>query len=184
MRNLLIAAMIVLVPAATACGGGSGSVLQDGGGSTNAGFTPAQPSPGTNTTSMEPGPSSGEAVSIQVGVTDTQDVYGASFVVEYDPAVATFLGWRRGSLLERDGHAPTYTIDQAVPGQIVVGVSRNGNVQPVDVSGTAPLVVLDFRMTRAGVTELRFSSERLYDGGVPPQPLPNVSWFGGSLHAN
>lgn len=185
-RNLLIAILALLMPAALACGGsgGSGSVIGDGDGSLDAGFTPVQPAPGSNTAALGTGNSSGGVVGIEVTVTDVQDVYAAAFVLEYDPDVATFLGWDHGVVLEQGGQTPTYTVNQATPGQIVVGASRTGNAPAVDVAGTQSLIVLTFRLTRAGSTTLEFASKELYDSQVRPQPIPNVSWFGGSLHAN
>jgi hypothetical protein len=186
MKNAMIALMVLSVAAAVACGGGSSSdsVIHSGGGSTTVGFQPAQPAPGSNTISMESGAPAGDAVSLEVIITETEDVYGASFRVQFDPALASFLGWHHGTLLERGGHAPTYTINQVVPGEIVVGVSRNGNVPPVNATGSEPLVILDFRMTRAGTSDVSFSAAELYDGSLPPQRIPGVAWFGGTLYAN
>ena len=186
MKNAMVTLMILLIPAAVACGGGSSSdsVINGGGGSSSIGFNPSEPAPGANTVALGTDSPSGDAVSLDVNVTDTQDVYGASFRVQFDPSLITFLGWRRGSVLERGGHVPTYTINQAVPGEIVVGISRNGDVPAVDVTGSEPLVVLDFRMTRAGTSEVVFSAAELYDGSLPPQQIPGLAWFGGTLYAN
>lgn len=186
MNKKWMAAAFLIIPMAVGCGGGgSNALVSEGDDSLGAGFVPAQPAPGSNTTAMGTGTASGSSVSIQVTVTDTDSVYGAAFRVEYDPTRAKFVNWAPGSLLERDGKVPTYQVDGAsTPGQIFVGASRTGNVPAVSVTATEPLIVLNFRVLQAGDTPLQFTAEQLFDGQVPPQSLSGIHWFGGTLRAN
>ncbi len=186
-KNVKCLAMaLLMIPMTVACGGGGGSAaVTDGGSSIGAGFVPLVPTPGANTTAMGAGTARGAAVGIQVTVTDTDTVYGASFRVDYDPARVQFVGWNPGTLLEHGGHAPTYQVDgTSTPGAIFVGASRTGNVPAVNVTSTEALVVLNFRVLEAGDSPLAFSDEQLYNGQVPPQSLSGIHWFGGTLHAN
>ena len=175
--------LLVLAAAVAACGGGGGG---SGGGvvspSLSASFLPDTPNPGANSVSMAEGAASGDVVTVQVRVTDTNDVYGAAFDVTWnDPSIAQYLGWSPGTLLEEGGNVPNYTVEGSVPGRVVVGAARSGNVSGVDVSGTRVLIALDFRLLRTALTPAVFTANpQLYDSQL--QPIA-VSWHAGSLQA-
>jgi len=181
-----IAATFLLIPMAVGCGSsGTSAVVADGNLSLGGGFVAQQPDPPPNSTALEPGIAHGDAVSIQVTVTDTQRVYGGAFRIDYDPGHAQFLGYSPGTLLEQGGYAATYQVDgSSTPGQVLIGASRTGDVPAAQVTGAAPIIVLNFRVLQPGSTTVAFSNEQLYDGQVPPQTLHGVQWFGGSLQAN
>jgi hypothetical protein len=73
------------------CGSGGGNVPGVIGGVVNATFTPTNPTPGTNSISMQPGEQTGDTFQVVVTVTDIVDFFGAAFRVEFDPTTATFL---------------------------------------------------------------------------------------------
>ena len=184
MRRWLRVALLCTLPATMACGGGGGdSAVPDGGSSLTASFAPNTTSPGPKSSAMALGGTAGDLVTVAVNLTDISNVYGAAFSVSFDPARATFTGWSNGSVLETGGHGPTYQVDDAQPGTVVVGATRNGNVPGVNVTATRTLVRLTFRVLVEGSTALQFSAPELYDAAVPPQPIAGVSWHAGALQA-
>lgn len=185
MRTRLSWTAFLLLPATLACGGGGGGggVVPGGGGSLTATFVPDTASPGPNSSVMGLGGASGDLVTVAVNLTDVSNVYGAAFSVTYDPARVSFQGWAVGTVLESGGQTPTYQIDEAQAGTLVVGATRNGNVPGVNVTGTKTLVRLTFRVNAEGSTPLQFSSPELYDGAVPPQPISAVTWSAGAIAA-
>jgi hypothetical protein len=174
-----------MVCATLACGGGNGaeSVVPTDDESVTATFVPSGGNQQANSMAMTLGGASGDEVTVAFNLTDTPGVYGAAFRVTFDPARVEFEGFAPGSVLEAGGHHPTYQVQAAGAGAVDVGVSRNGNVPAVDVNGTKTLIRLMFRVTEAGTTPLAFSAPTLYDGGLPPQPIANVTWSAGSLLA-
>jgi hypothetical protein len=132
---------------------------------------------------MALGGTAGDLVTVAVNLTDISNVYGAAFSITFDPARAAFTGWSPGAVLETGGHAPTYQIDDAQPGTVIVGATRNGNVSGVNVTGSRTLVRMTFRVLVEGSTALAFSAPELYDAAVPPQAIAGVTWHAGALQA-
>ena len=186
MNRVFTGLLLVLLVVVTACGGSGG------GESTNptppgliASFTADEPNPSPDTVAIAKGASSGDLVTLLVNVTNTNGVYGAAFDLLYDATMATYVGWDAGSLLEQGGHTPFYEASTPVPGQVVVAATRQGDVPAVDASGTATLIGLTFRVTKAGGSAVSFEpSAVVLDDQLQPQPLPGINWFGGSLAAN
>ena len=179
--------LFCLLLVVSACGGGgSDAVINDPGGTLSASFAPNQPNPGNLATAMAPGGSSGALMTVAVVVANTNDVYGAALVVTFDPAKASYQGWTHGTLLETGGQSPTYQVDASVPGTVIVGATRNGNVVGVDVSGVRGLINLTFRVTAAGTSAVDFDipSSVLYNSNAPPEPIPGVVFSGGVLQAS
>ncbi len=179
---ILLISMVVVV----ACGGGSPTSNRSGGGGStiSASFDSASPTPtGPNEISMDQGSVNANVVTVRVRITDTDDVYGASFELDYDAGAASFEGWSPGTILEQ-GNTPNYVVTD--PGQangtIVVSASRTGSVSGVNVNGTQTLINLTFRVTDAGTMPVQLLNEELYDNQLPPQPLPGpLTWSTGSL---
>lgn len=181
----LMVALLVLAGVACGSGGGSG-----GGPGTpsglSAGFTPDQANPGSDTVASAEGSSSGELVTVEITLTDTNDVYGASFDFTYDADAADFVGWDNGNMFEQGNHTPIYTVQEPVNGQLVVVVTRQGSPPSVavDAVGTRTIVELTFRMEEAGNFAVAFQSNSILDDQPLPQPLTGVSWFAGALTAD
>jgi len=175
-----------------ACGGGGdgggGGVVGGGGGSSNlvVTLTPEQSSPGPNTVSISqaPGGGGGNLIIVELDVTDTNGLYGASFDVDYDPNAVTYIDWNRGSALETGGYAVSYQAATSPKGRLVVGASRTGGAPEVNVTGTVPLVFLTFQVTQPGTYDLTFQNAELLDAESPPQPIGGLTWYGGTLVAN
>ena len=191
MKRALTCSLLMLVLCVTACGSSGGDEGVGGGGPTPipsglaATFTPAQTNPGPDTVALATGASSGDEITLLVNVTNTDTIYGAAFEVLYDASRITFRRHRSGTLLEQGGHTPFYEASTPVPGRLVVAATRQGNVGAVNVTGTDPLIELTFRVTVAGVSDVSFiPSASLFDDNVQPQPLPSLSWYGGSLAGN
>ena len=183
--TILLCAMLATLSAA--CGGGSGG----GGGeaapapSFAGSFTPDTDTPGSQTVSMAQASTSGDLVTLEVNITDTVDVYGASFTVAFDPGAAQFIRRAPGSVLESGGEIVLYQHSVPQPGRLEVGVARIEDNPGADVSGTGALVTLTFRVTSAGTSTVSFENADLLNSQPPqPQPIPGLSWSGGTLVAN
>jgi hypothetical protein len=186
MRHLAIGVFLAIVAAATACGGGGGGGSSDGGtaggGSqspVSASFTPDEPAPGNNTVAMAESSRVGDLVTIRVNVVGVNGVYGAAFDVTFDSSKLDYVGWSAGTLLEQGGNAPNYSVVLSQAGQLVIGASRTGNTG-VNASGQS-LVNLTFRVETTGTFPIAIENPALYDSQIPPQVIPGISWFAGSL---
>ena len=173
--------LIALLLAATACGssGSGGGVITP---SLAASFTADQPSPGPDVVSLDEGSKTGNLVTVEIQVTDINGIYGAAFDVAYDPAMATFENWFSGSLLEQGGQTPTYQVNATQSGQLVISVSRQGNVGGANAVGTVTLIRLTFRVTQTGSSSISFPGiPTLLDAQTQPQPIFVSDWFGGTI---
>ncbi len=179
-RKILNALVIALLVIGTACGSGGGDSAVGSG--IGGGFAPDQPDPGANSVATaEGGTGGGNLVVVEIAVTDTANVYGASFTLTYNPNIASFIEWSNGSLLEQGGHSPTYQVASGQAGELVVVATRQGDVSAVSANGTVTLIELTFRLNQAGETGLQFQFSALFDDSIDPLPMPGISWFGGSL---
>jgi hypothetical protein len=124
---------------------------------------------------------SNDVVSVYVSLTDTSAAYGTAFEVSFDPAGAAYLGYVHGAAFELGGGAPAYTIDgSSNPGRIVVGVART-NGTTTNVVGSKAVLILQFRLKQAGAFPVTLQNGSVYDGQVPPKPIPSIQWFAGAL---
>jgi hypothetical protein len=175
-----IATMLSLLALAslTACGGGGGDPVDSGGGSTTlaATFISDTPSPGPNTVSMRQGSLAGNLVTVEVLVTDTADLTGATFDLFYDSARFSFVTSGAGDLFEDAGANPIAGVNEPAGGHLVVGI---GAASPVSVSGSQVLIRLTFRAGVAGSGAVSLNLGALQD--VNTQSLPGISWSGGTL---
>jgi hypothetical protein len=183
--------LLILLTASLACGGGGGgggsessSVSGGGGGSGSltAFFSPDNVAPGADSVTMAEGTLSGNRVTVDVNVTDTNNVYGAAFDITFDNSMMQFDSWSPGNLLESGGHTPNYIVDQPTGGRLVVAASRVGGVSPVNAVGSRALIRLTFRATQPGTGIVAFQNGTIQDD--TPQDLPNLTWDGGSVGAN
>ncbi len=180
-RKILILLISTLLLVSTACGSSSGVV--GGGGGSNlvvASFVPDEPNPGADTVSIAQTNASGNMVSLQVNVTDTNDVHTAAFDLVFDDSLVEYVGYTAGSFLEQGGNVPLYQVGQG-PGRIVVGVSRGGSVGANAVR-SQELMNLSFRVTDVGQSQLSVVNATLRDGNL--NDIQGVAWFGGSLNGN
>ena len=182
MKRLGTVLVLALVSVLCACGGGGGAADGGGGGGStnvNAGFVPDVASPGANSVSLAESSSSGNAVTVNVNLTDVSGVYSAGFDLTFDSSRVTFQGYTPGSVLEQGGNTPTYAVNQVTAGRIRVGATRQGNAAEVTVSGSQPVIRLNFR-----VTDLRTFAASLSQGAVTDdqaQSLAGISWNAGSF---
>jgi len=183
MSQALKTVLLSLVAATVACGGGGGG----GGGSSNVVTSDLTPSfvaepvdAGGSLVSMTEDSVAGDVITIGILVRDVDGIYGAAFDLTYDPAVAAFQGWAPGTLLEQDGNRPNYTVDAPEAGTVVVGASRTGNVSGVRAGGRT-LLRLTFKALQPGDARLSFRSASMTDNRIPPEGIPGLSWFGGTL---
>ncbi len=182
-------ALSILILCTISCGGGGSSgdtIVPDGDESSNliGSFTAEITNPTDLTVFMsEVSGGSSSLVVVGVDVTGTDDIFGASFYVSYDPQLADFVNWSRGNLLEYGGQQVIYQIAENTPGLIVVGITRaGGDAGGVDVISTMNLVSLTFRMTDPGSCTVSFQNGSFDDGAL--NPIPGLSWYGGTLVAN
>ena len=182
MKRAAIVLIIGLVSVLVACGGGGGGASGGGGGpstNVNAGFVGNVSSPGSNSVSLAEDSASGPAVTVAVNLTDTSGVYGAGFDLTFDGNKVDFQGWSPGNVLEQGGQSPTYAVNQIGSGRIRVGVTRLGSAPEVDVNGTQPVIMLDFRVTDLGTFNAQLTQGTVSDD--QSQALPGIAWNGGSF---
>jgi len=190
MRCFIVAAAALCLAASLSCGGGGTSaspIPEDPGGSTGlaGGFTPDQASPPDGSVAMALGLVSGNLVTIEVNVTGVNDVFSADFDVTFDPQQADFVNWSAGTLLETGGNSPSYFLTATQPGTITVGATRTGGSSGgVDVGASQTLIHLMFRVTEVGSSAVAFQQAALLDARDLPQPIPGLSWYGGTLTGN
>jgi hypothetical protein len=174
--------------AALACGGGSGGsdVVSGGpGGSTNlsGSFTPDAQNPAGNTV-YTTGTNSGALVILNVYVNNTNDVFGASFDLLYDPTMVQFENWSPGELLEFGGQSVAYQVNATEPGRLVVGVARTSAGVGVTTTTAKKLVNLTMRVTDSGNSAVQYANATLLDSQNPPEVKSGIAFFGGTLTAN
>ena len=189
--RLLLA--VLLAASAFACGGGGDS----GGGTVPtrvATFAPADPTPPSNSVSLQSGSQSADTVTIRVSATDVNDFFGAGFRVTFDPASLVFLGMSSAGSFLRDGGVPNanllFTTDAiSVPGAVLVSATRlqnqTGTLTGVNVNGTRELVSLTFLATAdtAGNTLSLPAPREVCDSDTPICNPIGVGWFGGTVTA-
>lgn len=188
-RILPIAMLLVAV--SVSCGGGSeqtSSAPVPGGGNNqsaniSATVTPDEPNPSAKDVSMAQQPGgAGSTFALNVLVTQTNDIFGASFDVLYDPTQVNFLDWSEGNALESGGGLITYQVGSAQRGRLIVGISRSGAASGVDISSTSTLVQLVFEVTQAGSSAVSFDNAALHDSQL--NLIPGLSWHGATVVAN
>jgi len=175
--------LLLAMVTAPACGGGGGSDSGVGPspGPLSASFIADQPTPGAKTVSMLQAAQSNDVVGVYVSLTDTSAAYGTAFEVAFDTAGAAYLGFLHGAAFEAGGGAPNYTVDgSSNPGRIVVGVART-NGTTTNVVGSKAVLILQFRVKQAGAFPVTLQNGIVYDGQVPPKPIPSIQWFAGAL---
>jgi hypothetical protein len=178
----LIIALVALVVVSTACSSGSDRdpVVSP---IATAGFLPDEPNPGSDTVTAGEGEIGGNLVTVDINVTDTIGMYGAAFDLNYDPSGANYVDFTEGNLFEQGGHTPFYLVEEPQNGQLVVVVTRVGNVPGVNASGTQTAISLTFEVIQEGNSIVSFdlAASQLLDDQAQPLPIPNINWFGGSL---
>jgi hypothetical protein len=183
-------ALSMLILFTISCGGGgsSGDTIVPGGNqpsNTLVGSFSAENSNPTDLTvcMSEISGGSNSLVVVGIDVTGTDDIFGANFEVTYDPQIANFVNWSPGSLLEYGGQQVIYQIVENTPGLIVIGIARaGGDAGGVNVTSTATLVRLTFQVTDPGSCPVGFQGGSFDDGAL--DPIPGLSWHGGTLVAN
>ena len=90
---------IVVATACSSGGSDTGPVIPGLAG----GFTPDQGSPGSDTVSAGQGGASVDLVTVEINVTNVDDVYAAAFDLLFDSAQVTYMGWSAGNMLEQGG---------------------------------------------------------------------------------
>jgi hypothetical protein len=195
MKVALKGLLLTLAVLELACGGGSstGNVIDPGRspdpgpgtspGPLTASFVPATFTPGNNLVTMAQGAKSGDTVTVNVQVSETSGLFGAGFNVTYNASNVTYVGWSPGGLLETGGNTVNYLVaDDPSRGIVKVTATRWGSEPAIDVIGTMTLINLTFRVLSTGSFPLAFAGTKaLDDAQIPSQPLPNISWYGGSL---
>jgi hypothetical protein len=149
-------------------------------------FASVSYTPGNNLVSMALVAHTGDEVTVGVQVSGTSGLYGAGFNVAYDATNVAFVSWSSGGLLETGGNAVNYIVsDKPSLGVVVVNATRVGGEPAIDVTGTKTLVELRFQVLSTGSFPLAFANgAKLYDAQIPPQPIPNISWYGGFLQGS
>jgi hypothetical protein len=177
-RRLLAAAMLL---APVACGGGGG------GGGPTAPPPPPPPTPGvTVTASSASGPAITLAQSarstisllvLEVRANSVTGLYGVAFDLQYPAALLDYQGGATaGPFLAADGATVSTQVLESAPGNLVVGLSRLGNVAGVDGSGV--LLELELPVEAAGTGPLAYTRNAAFRADGTAAAL---AWAGGSV---
>jgi len=183
-RAWTVLALAVVAVAWTGCGSGGSDDgnPSDGGSSTvAASFVADEPAPAAGDVTLQEGSKSANTVSVLVNVTGVNDVYGASFDVEFDPTKVEYVGHSAGNVLESGSHKPQYLVGGSPGnGRIVVFASRVGAVAGVDVAGTGTLMRLSFRVKAEGSFPMAIEVPALLNDAATPTPITGLTWHAGS----
>ncbi len=192
-RILLLAMTLGAAALAPSCGGSN-----DNGGMTGgvvATFAAAEPNPGANEMTMQPGTVSGTTFNVRITATDVTDFFGAAFTVDL-PANVGFVSLDSSQSFLRDGSFPTanllFTATAPTGNKVIVAATRlnAGTYSGVNVTGTRDLVTLTLRvsatMSASAITfdtttplEVRNSVQPPLEGQLIP-----VTWSGGAVSAS
>ncbi len=158
---------------------------RDGGVIPSAGFTinleEASSAPVSSSVSFQSTSSGSETATAEIVVTDVSDVYSASLTITFFNPVVT-VTVTEGDFLNSDGSRTELLINDDTPGVLIIEISRKNVSTGVDAVGSKTLLNLSFRHKNVeGYTALNFSNNSLRDSSTPPQEIPGVSWFSGSL---
>lgn len=178
LRCLAVTAAATLV--AAACGGGGGG----GGG----GGTPTDPTPlpGITLTASPPAGagialgtstrSTSSLLVLEVRASQVTGLYGVAFDLQYPAALLDYQSFRQGSFLTAGGAVVSTQVSESAPGNLVVGVSRLGNVG--GTSGSGVLLEIELLAAGSGNGGLSFSRNAAFrDDGSELQ----LTWVGGSV---
>ena len=121
-------------------------------------------------------------VTIELQVTDVNDLFAAELTVNFDPAIVSFDGLSTaGSILESGGSQLQVLETEVAPGNIQIGVTRLA-MTGVDAVGSRRLLQLTFRSVAvSGMSSVSYSSTDLFGSETPPLPKPGITWTGGAL---
>jgi general secretion pathway protein D len=96
-----------------------------------------------------------------------KDLFSAPFYLQYDPQLLEFIGLTEGKLLNQDGK-PTvfiYNVDTD-SGQIIVGLSRLGDVG--GITGSGVLALATFKAKNPGTATVAFQNVDFRDVRLEP----------------
>ena len=146
-----------------------------------ADFVPSEPpAPGKVVTRLRDDSTCSFAI-IEVVGTDINDVFSVATHIEYAFTAVAFDSLSTlGSVLAQDAGEPITWVEELVPGEITIGVSRNAD-DTVDIVGTQVLMTLLFVPFDLGASDMTVQTPCLTSGEEPPEPLGDVSCFGGSF---
>lgn len=177
--------LAVLAWVGAGCGGGGG-----GGGSPTQPPPPRPPSsvtftadsaPVTNSVYLEQGPGGSATVLVlAVQVMDVTDFYGARFDLTFPSGLLTF---RKNATAEGDflagggGFRTDLIVKNRPAGNLVIGISRIGDVEGAEGSGT--LFTLEFGTDKSGSGSLQLHRHDAFDRHGEVQP--DVTWIGGTI---
>jgi len=108
---------------------------------------------------------------------DVSVLYGLSFDLQFPVSVLSFETATEGTFLASDGSSTTLQVVEQPAGNLVIGLSRLGQVAAL--SGTGVLLTLEFRPVGSGSGTLRFDANQAFDASG--DPLPAVVWGAGTV---
>lgn len=190
-RSVRYPALVLIALAfaiSASCGGGS-----DNGGGNNTPdpldptFAPDSPTPAALSVSLQAAGVAGESFSVDVMLTDTADVLGAAFQIDYDPAIARFNTMSSTGSFLLDGNpaqAPFFDASAATPGRVTIAASRFQGDGGIGVVGTRRLVRLNFtalRTSNGSAIDFAGNLEVSSSANCSPCDPIGVTWAGGSV---
>jgi hypothetical protein len=113
---------------------------------------------------------------LEVRSSQVTGLYGVAFDLTYPSAVLDYTAFRPGDFLAAGGAAVSIQVFESAPGNLVVGVTRVGDVAGADGSGV--LLELELQAVASGSGSLAFRENTAFRADGTPL---TVSWAGGSV---
>ncbi len=180
-------AVVVAALVVPGCGGGGG-----GRGPTAPPPPPPPPPPVSFTAAGSAGANSiflaaGESASstrlvLEVRASQVTDLYGVSLDIEFPRDILLFdlEATRKGDFLKESGVRSELLVENKPKGNLVIGLSRFGEVAGVDGSGV--LLQVEFTARANGTGEFVIKENEAFDSAGEVQT--DVSWISGSVEIN
>lgn len=164
------------------CGGGGGGsgpadVITP---SITATFTEDKASPDSMDVTLQRRSQSGDSFTVDVVITDVNDVFTVSFDLSYDGSLIDYLDYTEGTFLSEGGNVLTSFLVSEQSDRIIVGASRLGQVGGVNASGDEILMSIAFRVKKKGSDSVTFENNDIINSSGPPA-IQGIEWFGGEV---
>lgn len=122
----------------------------------------------------------GDQFILSIEADHVKDLFSAPFYLKYDPLLLEFIGLTEGKFLKQDGK-PTVFIYSVDPntGQVIVGLSRLGDVG--GISGSGVLALVTFKAKNPGTATVAFQNVDFRDIRLEPV---NIISEGGEIRVH
>lgn len=177
MKYLTIFALLGMSLSFSCGGGGGGADVVAP--SLVASFAADKDSPDLLDVTLQRRSQSGDSFTVDVVITDVNDVFTVSFDLVYDGTLLDYLNYTERDFLNEGGTVLTSFLVSEQSDRIIVGASRLGQVGGVNASGDEVLMSIAFRVKKRGSSPVTFENNDIINSSGPP-PIQGIEWFGGT----